>query len=134
MAVLMAAMLNPLPLVPLAPQLVLQAYAVAMIRSNNTLCATPLLSAPLSAQRIHRFHSLLHALSHVLPGEGYRGCQVRGLLCCGHAGSHATPVRCGATPPPPPACSRNHPSNRWRGPVHVSAAEAFWSPAGGRMR
>lgn len=67
-AVLMAVMLNPLPLVPLVPQMLLQVYAVAMIRSNNTLCATPLLSAPLTTQRIRRFHSLLHIFSQALPG------------------------------------------------------------------
>lgn len=65
----MAVMLNPLPLVPLVPQMLLQVYAVAMIRSNNTLCATPLLSAPLTTQRIRRFHSLLHIFSQALPGE-----------------------------------------------------------------
>lgn len=68
MAVFMASMLNPLPLLPLVPHLLLQVYTVAMVRHNPSLCSTALLNHPLTVKRIHGLHSIMHLTAFALPG------------------------------------------------------------------
>ncbi|KAL4419555.1 hypothetical protein ABPG77_006886 [Micractinium sp. CCAP 211/92] len=67
-ATLMGAMFNPLPLLPLLPHVAVQAYSVFMVRGNSSLCVAPLLSHPLTAQRIRSLHSAMRLLAAFLPG------------------------------------------------------------------
>lgn len=64
----MSSMLTPLPLMPLVPHVLTQAYSVAMVRANPSLCRTALLAHPRTAARLSRFHAALHALALALPG------------------------------------------------------------------
>ena len=56
LAVLLAPLVMPLPLVP---HLLAQLYSVAMIGNNRSLCSSPLLAHPTSANRIRLFHHLM---------------------------------------------------------------------------
>lgn len=77
-AVVLAALVMPLPLLPLVPHLLLQAYAVAMVRWNSSLCAAPLLTHPLMAGRIRRVIAVMDLSTMLLPG-GCVGLQKDGL-------------------------------------------------------
>jgi hypothetical protein len=65
----MGSLVTPLPLLPLVPHLLLQAYSVGMVRANGSLCAAPLLADPLTVQRIRAFHGGMHLLALLLPGK-----------------------------------------------------------------
>lgn len=55
------------------------------VRGNSSLCAAPMLSHPLTAQRIKGVHSAMRLLAAFLPGEGRERCTWRGVLrhACG---------------------------------------------------
>ena len=67
-AVIVSSLLYPLAVVPVVPSLLLLAYSLTMVRSNPTLCAAPLLTHPLTAQRIRSFHGAMRLLTLMLPG------------------------------------------------------------------
>lgn len=68
----------PLPLLPLLPHLGVQLFSAALVRSDGTLCAAPLLAHPRTAGRIAALHNLLHLLVTALPGAP--GQSVAGAL------------------------------------------------------
>ena len=67
-AVISSSALTPLPLLPVVLHFIVQVYSVGMVRANDTLCATPLMTHPLTVQRINTFHSSMHLLALLLPG------------------------------------------------------------------
>jgi len=67
-AVIMASLINPLSMLPLLPHILVQAYSVAMVRQNSSLCQAPLLAHPLTAARIRSFHSVMQLVALALPG------------------------------------------------------------------
>ncbi|KAL4419852.1 hypothetical protein ABPG75_006950 [Micractinium tetrahymenae] len=77
-AVFLSSLMTPLPLMPLVPHLLVQVYSVptlvqvysvALVRANDSLCATPLLAHPATAARISALHQAMHLASMVLPGS-----------------------------------------------------------------
>ena len=84
MALVVASVLTPLPLLPLVPHLALQAYSVALVRSRTTACAAPLLAHPTTARHILAFHRAMHLLVLVLPGgPRFVACCCPFQSCCG---------------------------------------------------
>ncbi|PRW58844.1 MAD2L1-binding isoform X2 [Chlorella sorokiniana] len=67
-AVMLLSSITPLSILPLSAHLLLQLYAVLMVRGNSSLCAAPLLRDPLTRARISRFHSAMGLLAYMLPG------------------------------------------------------------------
>lgn len=74
-AVALAALVMPLPLLPLVTHLLLQAFAVAMVRRNSSLCAAPLLAHPLMAGRIQCLYAVMDVFILLLSG-GWAGGRV----------------------------------------------------------
>lgn len=124
-AVITATMLNPLPLLPLVPHMLLQIYSCAMVRSNHSLCAAPLLRHPTTTARIHAFHTAMQLAAMALPGE--HGCG-RGRRCGSEAHSPAAPCRL-AGPPLRQACLARLPLTR--PPVAPRCARVPGRRAGG---
>ena len=69
MAVSLTPLVQPLNVLGLAAQISLQLYALAMVRSNRSLCAAPLLMHPTSKARIHTLHSVMRLATLGLPGK-----------------------------------------------------------------
>lgn len=61
-AVMLAGITGPLPLLL---HVACASWEVAQVRSNGSLCATPLLTHKLSVRRIERFHAAMHALGQL---------------------------------------------------------------------
>lgn len=78
----MSSMLTPLPLMALVPHVLTQAYSVAMVRANPSLCRSQLLTHPLTAARLAWLHAALHAAAMALPG-GLPARRPRAACPCG---------------------------------------------------
>lgn len=67
------------------------------VRDNSSLCATPLLSHPLTAQRIRSLHSAMRLLAAFLPGKSRvrPAAAARRIAVVGWSG-----VACARSPPP----------------------------------
>lgn len=108
-AAAMASVITPIPLLPPAPHLLLQIYTVAMIHPlrNKSLCASRLLSHPLTAGRLQLVHSWLHLVAAIPGGPG--ALPVRPLA--GPATNHAhAPVEPAYRPASHPASPRLSPA------------------------
>jgi hypothetical protein len=68
-AVISSSALTPLPMLPVVLHLLVHIYSLGMVRANDSLCATPLMTDPLTVQRVHTFHSGMHILALLLPGR-----------------------------------------------------------------
>lgn len=86
MAVSLSPLIQPLNMLGLAAHAALQLYALAMVRSNGSLCAAPLLLHPASKARIHGMHSIMRLATLGLPGKavwGGSGWQLIRFGCSG---------------------------------------------------
>jgi hypothetical protein len=96
-AVIGSSALTPLPLLSVVLHTLVQAYSMGMVRANDSLCLAPLMTDPLTVQRIHTFHSSMHLLALLLPGKSL-----------------------------PPASLQNHTVSPWPNAAKASSWPAFW--------
>lgn len=80
MAVALAPLVQPLNMLGLLPHAALQLYALAVVRSNRSLCTTPLLAHPVSKARVNSLHNVMRLAALALPGkEGRQAGEPAGL-------------------------------------------------------
>ncbi|PRW45349.1 hypothetical protein C2E21_5920 [Chlorella sorokiniana] len=72
-AVSLSPLVQPLNVLGLGANLALQLYSLAMVRSNRSLCAAPLVMHPLSRARIHTLHGAMRLATLGLPGGAGHG-------------------------------------------------------------
>ena len=121
-AVFMSSLLNPLTLLPLVPHLLVLTYIIAVLRSNPTLCAAPLLTHPLMRQRIHAFHATMQLLGTALPGMQHPHVSASVMVVTDHSHSVACSAPAAFKPRYDAAC-------RWSGAVAAVYA-GLGKPAG----